>query len=98
MTATALDVESLSLLIEQEIHVNAPLEATFDALLEQLRKDGILYDRSSGGEFFHVPTEAFRGRFSFEIVQRVGDYAGHGESNAPAFLAADANPAIPSWP
>ena len=36
MTATALDVESLSLLIEQEIHVDASLEVTFDALLEQL--------------------------------------------------------------
>jgi len=36
MTMTALDVESLSLLIEQEIHVNASLEVTFDALLEQL--------------------------------------------------------------
>jgi hypothetical protein len=36
MTLTALDVESLSLLVEQEIHVNASLEATFDALLEQL--------------------------------------------------------------
>lgn len=36
MTLTALDVENLSLLVEQEIHVNASLEATFDALLEQL--------------------------------------------------------------
>jgi uncharacterized protein YndB with AHSA1/START domain len=36
MTLTALDVESLSLLVEQEIHVSASLEATFDALLEQL--------------------------------------------------------------
>jgi hypothetical protein len=36
MTVTALDVESLSLLIEQEIHVNASLEVTFEALLEQL--------------------------------------------------------------
>ncbi|HVU46876.1 MAG TPA: SRPBCC domain-containing protein [Terracidiphilus sp.] len=36
MTATALDVESLSLLIEQEIHVNASLEVTFNALLEHL--------------------------------------------------------------
>ncbi|MBV9581091.1 MAG: sugar phosphate isomerase/epimerase and 4-hydroxyphenylpyruvate domain-containing protein [Chloroflexi bacterium] len=61
-----------------------------DVLLEQLRKDGILYDRSTSGEFFHIPTEAFRGRFSFEIVQRVGDYVGHGEANAPAFLAAQA--------
>jgi hypothetical protein len=35
-TSTALEVDSLSLLIEQEIHVNAPLDVTFAALLEQL--------------------------------------------------------------
>jgi hypothetical protein len=32
----APEIESLSLLIEQEIHVNAPLDVTFAALLEQL--------------------------------------------------------------
>ncbi|MGB6743697.1 MAG: SRPBCC domain-containing protein [Terracidiphilus sp.] len=36
MMLTAPDVESLSLLVEQEIHVNAPLDVTFEALLEQL--------------------------------------------------------------
>ena len=36
MTLTASEVENLSLLIEQEIHVDAPLDVTFDALLEQL--------------------------------------------------------------
>jgi hypothetical protein len=36
MTLTALDVESLSLLVEQEIHVDAPVDVTFAALLEQL--------------------------------------------------------------
>jgi hypothetical protein len=36
MNLTALDVESLSLLIEQEIRVNAPVDVTFAALLEQL--------------------------------------------------------------
>lgn len=36
MTLTALDVESLSLLVEQEIYVNAQLDVTFAALLEQL--------------------------------------------------------------
>jgi 4-hydroxyphenylpyruvate dioxygenase len=61
-----------------------------DAFVDRLRGDGILYDRSSDGEFFHCPTAAFAGRFSFEIVQRVGAYAGHGEANAPAFLAAQA--------
>ncbi|MBV9895814.1 MAG: sugar phosphate isomerase/epimerase and 4-hydroxyphenylpyruvate domain-containing protein, partial [Chloroflexi bacterium] len=61
-----------------------------DELLASIRAQGILYDRSSGGEFFHIPTETFMRRFSFEIVQRVGDYTGHGEANAPAFLAAQA--------
>ena len=36
MTLTALDVESLSLLVEQEIFVDASLDVTFAALLEQL--------------------------------------------------------------
>ena len=40
------------------------------------------------GEFFHAPTESFQRRFNFEIVQRAGGYDGHGESNAPVFLAA----------
>jgi 4-hydroxyphenylpyruvate dioxygenase len=61
-----------------------------DDLAERLRKDGVLYDRSSRGEFFHIPTDAFNGRFSFEIVQRGPGYEGHGEANAPAYLAAQA--------
>ena len=36
MPLTELDVESLTLLVEEEIHVDAPLEVTFAALLEQL--------------------------------------------------------------
>ena len=36
MITTEMGIESLMLNIEQEIHVNAPLEATFDAMLEQL--------------------------------------------------------------
>ena len=59
-------------------------------LLDHLRADGILYDRANSGEFFHIPTETFRGRFAFEIVQRGAGYEGHGEANAPAFLAAQA--------
>ena len=42
---TAPDVESLSLLVEQEIRVNAPLDVTFDALLKQL---GPCNERSDG--------------------------------------------------
>jgi uncharacterized protein YndB with AHSA1/START domain len=36
MTATLSEIESLSLTVNQEIRVNASLEATFAALLEQL--------------------------------------------------------------
>jgi 4-hydroxyphenylpyruvate dioxygenase len=59
-------------------------------MLAALRSTGVLYDRSPAGEFFHIPTESFAGRFSFELVQRVGSYDGHGEVNAPVYLAAQA--------
>ncbi|MBV9543425.1 MAG: 4-hydroxyphenylpyruvate dioxygenase, partial [Chloroflexi bacterium] len=61
-----------------------------DTMVDRLRTHGVLYDRSPTGEFFHIPTEAFGARFSFEIVQRSADYDGHGEANAPAYLAAQA--------
>jgi 4-hydroxyphenylpyruvate dioxygenase len=69
------------------------IESRFDldiGLMEKLRATGVLYDRTLSGEFFHLPSASFEGRFSFEIVQRVGDYDGHGEVNAPAYLAAEA--------
>jgi 4-hydroxyphenylpyruvate dioxygenase len=67
-----------------------------DGVVDRLRRDGVLYDRSSNGEFFHIPTEAFAGRFSFEIVQRSAGYEGHGEANAPAYLAAQARSLLES--
>ncbi|HSZ16595.1 MAG TPA: SRPBCC domain-containing protein [Terracidiphilus sp.] len=36
MTTTLSEIESLSLTVQQEIRVNAPIDVTFDALLEQL--------------------------------------------------------------
>jgi uncharacterized protein YndB with AHSA1/START domain len=36
MTTTLSEIDSLSLSVIQDIHVNAPIEITFDALLEQL--------------------------------------------------------------
>ncbi len=36
MTATERSVDDLTLTINQEIHVQAPLDTTFAALLEQL--------------------------------------------------------------
>jgi 4-hydroxyphenylpyruvate dioxygenase len=60
-----------------------------DERVDELRCRHILYDRSAeGGEFFHVYTQFFRGRFFFEVVQRVGGYDQYGAANAPVRMAA----------
>jgi 3-dehydroshikimate dehydratase len=67
------------------------LETRFDLSRDQLDKlslSNILYDRSASGEFFHIYTDFFEGRFYFEIVERRGDYVGYGAANAPVRLAA----------
>ncbi|MES3677456.1 TIM barrel protein [Halomonas elongata] len=67
------------------------LEARFDldeSLLEAMRARNILYDRNDDGEFFHAYTEAFTGRFFFEIVERRRGYQQFGEANAGIRLAA----------
>lgn len=60
-------------------------------LAEKLQDASVLYDRDAhGGEFFHVYTEVFNGRFFFEVVQRVNGYDRYGERNAPVRMAAQA--------
>ena len=60
-------------------------------LVARLRESSVLYDRDDrGGEFFHVYTELFGGRFFFEVVQRVNGYDRYGECNAPVRMAAQA--------
>jgi hypothetical protein len=44
MTTTMSEIESLSLKVNQEIHVRASLEATFAALLEELGPSSLLPD------------------------------------------------------
>jgi 4-hydroxyphenylpyruvate dioxygenase len=58
------------------------------SLLGQMRKLGVLYDRDADGEFLHFYTEILGGRVFFEVVQRLGGYAGYGELNAPVRMAA----------
>jgi 4-hydroxyphenylpyruvate dioxygenase len=58
------------------------------SLLQQMRELGVLYDRDPEGEFLHFYTEILGGRVFFEVVQRIGGYAGYGESNAPVRMAA----------
>ena len=60
-----------------------------DEFLSELAYYNVLYDRdASGGELFHVYTEAFDDRFFFEILQRKNGYAGYGAANVAVRLAA----------
>ncbi len=58
-------------------------------LLEKMKSLNVLYDRNEDGEFFHFYTREVQGAF-FEVVQRVGSYAGFGEPNAHVRFAAQA--------
>ena len=58
----------------------------------RLRENGIMYDRSQGGEFLHVYTQMIEGRFYVELLQRVGDYDGYGAPNTYIRLAAQGVP------
>jgi len=59
-----------------------------DDRIAWLRSLNLLYDRDDRGEFLHAYTETFDGRFFFEIVQRIGGYAGYGAANAAIRMAA----------
>jgi 4-hydroxyphenylpyruvate dioxygenase len=63
-------------------------------LVDRLRRLDILYDRSPGGEYFHIYTASFADRFFFELVQRVGAYDAYGALNAPARMASQAQLAM----
>ena len=70
----------------------ADLQARFGlepALVENLARNHILYDRDGSGEYFQYFTRAFDKRFFFEIVERRG-YEAYGAPNAPVRLAAQA--------
>lgn len=69
------------------------LEARFDLPVEklsQMRDLGILYDTSKEGEFYHIYTRMFEGRFFFEILER-RDYDLFGAANTPIRLVAQMN-------
>ena len=57
-------------------------------VLQEMRELGVMLDRDADGEFRHFYTEVFGGRIFFEVVQRIGDYQGYGESNGPIRMAA----------
>ena len=56
------------------------------SVVERMRGLDIVYDNTGGGDYFHAYTEAFDGRFHFQVVQRQG-YDGYGAANAAARAA-----------
>jgi 4-hydroxyphenylpyruvate dioxygenase len=59
-----------------------------DALVDEMQRLGILYDRTGEAEFFHLYGTPFQDRFFFEVVSRKGGYDLYGAANAPARMAA----------
>ncbi|MEW1585400.1 TIM barrel protein [Micromonospora vinacea] len=58
-------------------------------LLAEMREHSILYDRDAHGEYLHFHTEMLGSRVFFEVVQRIGGYAGYGSTDAaPVRMAA----------
>ncbi|MGH3877635.1 MAG: TIM barrel protein [Actinophytocola sp.] len=56
--------------------------------LARLRETSVLYDRDEHGELLHFYTHILGGRVFFEVVQRIGGYAGYGVNNSPVRMAA----------
>lgn len=67
------------------------LEARFGLdpdFADQLRDNGILYDRDDKGEYFQIYSRTYGEGLFFEIVERRGAYGGYGAPNAPFRIAA----------
>jgi 4-hydroxyphenylpyruvate dioxygenase len=60
--------------------------------VEQLRRLGLLFDRSDTGQYLHIYTQPFAERFFFELVQRDG-YDAYGAGNPALRMAAEAQAA-----
>jgi uncharacterized protein YndB with AHSA1/START domain len=79
MIATDLSLEDLTLTINQEIHVNAPLEVTFAALLEQLGPG----NQTPDGKSLNMKIEAWPGG---RWYRDLGDGNGHFWANVKAIM------------
>jgi 4-hydroxyphenylpyruvate dioxygenase len=69
----------------------ADLEARFALpaeLLDELRENGVLYDRVGAGELLHAYTPVLAAGFYVELLERRGGYDGYGAANTPVRLAA----------
>ncbi len=89
-TAKALRARGASMLAIPDNYYD-DLQARFGldaAMLDELRRNHVLYDRNADGEFLHCYTQPFEDRFFFEFIERRGGYTQYGAANAPVRLAA----------
>jgi len=84
MNATAQAVDNLTLNVSQEIHLSASLEATFEALLEEIGP----HNRSGDGKPMPMKIEAWPGgRWYRDLGNNDGHLWGHVQSiKRPALL------------
>jgi uncharacterized protein YndB with AHSA1/START domain len=95
MTTAALSLENLTLTITQEIHVNASLEVTFEALLEQL---GPRNERGAGDPMPMVIEPWPGGRWFRDLGDNNGHLWAHVQAIKRPTLLEFAGPLFASYP
>ncbi len=95
MNFTASDTENLTLNITQEIHVRAPLQTTFAALLEELGP----YNEGEGGKPMPMTIEAMPGgRWFRDLGNGDGHFWGHVQAIKRPALLEITGPLFMSYP
>ena len=95
MTKTAPSIEDLTLNVTQEIHVRAPLEVTFAALLEQLGPDNEVMD----GTPMPMKIEPWPGgRWYRDLGDGNGHFWGHVQAIKRPTLLEISGPLFMSYP
>jgi hypothetical protein len=95
MTQAAQSIESMTLNIAQEIHVNAPLQITFDALLEQMGPGNETHD----GNPLPMKIEPWPGgRWYRDLGDNNGHLWGHVQAIKRPMLLEITGPLFASYP
>ena len=95
MTATDQTLENLTLTINQEIHVQAPLDVTFAALLEQLGPG----NETPDGKSLNMKIEAWPGgRWYRDLGDDNGHFWGHVQAIKKPTLIEISGPLFASYP
>ena len=95
MIPTLPEIENLTLKIEQEMHVNAPLDVTFESLLEQMGPA----NEGGGGQPMPMVIEAWPGgRWYRDLGNDNGHFWGHVQAIKRPALLEICGPLFASYP